>query len=256
MSDGDASDVEAADEETPDTGPGGAADLEDIAAEPAGDADAFLAEIAAEAVEANGEADADPRNEAFEPGDIEVGEDLVERVAETDDEAIARELATLQLRIAALEGETEELLAEVEDLEGRLKRKQADFQNYKKRQQERLAQEKERATEDLVERLLDVRDNLVRALDQDEDADIRGGLETTLNQFDQELERENVAVIEPEPGESTDPVRHEVLLRVDADQPADTIASVERLGYEMGDTVLRPAQVTVSDGPADAADED
>jgi molecular chaperone GrpE len=102
-----------------------------------------------------------------------------------------------------------------------------------------------------VERLLDVRDNLQRALDQDDDADIRGGVESTLRQFDQELEREEVGRIEPAPGDETDPQRHEVLMRVASDQPEDAVADVHRPGYEMGGKVLRPAQVTVSEGPAD-----
>jgi len=223
------------------------------AAETTGD-ERSLAEVAAEAVDLPTE-DTEPLEAAFEPGDLEVDDALVERIEATDPEALAREVATLQLRVAALEGETAELESEVEDLESRLKRKQADFQNYKKRQQKRLEEEKQRATEDLVGRLLEVRDNLQRALDQDEGADIRGGVESTLRQFDQEFEKENVAVIEPEPGEATDPQRHEVLMRVESDQPADTVADVHRPGYEMASKVLRPAQVTVSEGP-DADGED
>ncbi len=229
--------------------------LDEIASQPADDADRALRDIAAEAVEVPG-ADGDLRvgddgEPAFEPADIEVDDALVERVAETDAEALAREIATLQLRVAALESETGSLRSEVDDLESRLARKQADFQNYKQRQQRRLEQEKARATEDLVERLLDVRDNLQRALEQDEDADIRGGVESTLRGFDQELDREGVSRIEPEPGDATEPQRHEVLMRVASDRPADTVAEVHRPGYEMGEKVLRPAQVTVSEGPSE-----
>lgn len=181
-------------------------------------------------------------------GEGEPDGDLLERVEERDPEDVAAEIAGLQNRVADLEAELEEREAEIEDLESRLARKQADFQNYKKRQEQKMEEVQTRATEDLVTRLLDVRDNLARALEQDEDADIRGGVESTLQQFDEELDRENVAVIEPEPGEETDPTRHEVLMRVDSDQPEGTIEDVHRPGYEMGGKVLRPAQVTVSDG--------
>ena len=183
--------------------------------------------------------------------DIAGGEpdgDLVERVEERDPEDVAADLDRLRDTVSDLEAQLEEREAEVEDLESRLARKQADFQNYKKRQEQKMEDVRERATEDLVTRLLDVRDNLARALEQDEDADIRGGVESTLQQFDEELDRENVGVIEPEPGEETDPTRHEVLMRVDSDQPEGTIEGVHRPGYEMGEKVLRPAQVTVSDG--------
>jgi molecular chaperone GrpE len=178
-------------------------------------------------------------------------EELVERVSDTDEERLAAELAALRAEIERLDSRLEERQAEVEDLESRLARKQADFQNYKKRQQERLEDEKARATEDLVERLLDVRDNLARALDQDEGADIRGGVESTLGQLDREFEREDVETIEPEPGESTDPSRHEVLMRVESEEPAGTVAAVHRSGYEMAGKVLRAAQVTVSEGTSE-----
>jgi len=181
-------------------------------------------------------------------GSVEPDEALVEHVEEQDPEDLASEVAGLRDAVSELEAQLEDREAQVEDLESRLARKQADFQNYKQRQEQKMEDVRARATEDLVTRLLDVRDNLARALDQDEDADIRGGVESTLQQFDLELDRENVAVIEPEPGEETDPTRHEVLMRVDSDQPEGTIADLHRPGYEMGGKVLRAAQVTVSDG--------
>ena len=180
--------------------------------------------------------------------DVAVDESLIERVADADAEQVATELAALRTKVASLESQLETREAEADDLESRLKRTQADFQNYKKRMKKRREEEKQRATEDLVERLLDVRDNLKRALDQDADVDIRDGVEATLRQFDEELERENVAEIAPEPGEAVDPQRHEVLLRVESDQPEGTIDEVHRPGYEMGEKVIRTAQVTVSEG--------
>jgi len=176
--------------------------------------------------------------------------DLVERVADADAESVASSLAALRTRVDALGGQLAEREQTVEDLTSKLKRKQADFRNYKKRTEKRRERERQRATENLVERLLDVRDNLVRALDQeDADADaIRNGVEKTLSEFDRVLEDENVDVVEPEPGEDVDPHTHEVLMRVDSDQPEDTIADVHRPGYVMAEKVLRPAQVTVSEG--------
>jgi molecular chaperone GrpE len=177
-----------------------------------------------------------------------VDDELTDLVDQADAEETARILATLRRRVEALESRLETREDEIEDLESRLKRKQADFQNYKKRQKERLEEEKQRATEALIERLLDVRDNLARALDQDETADIRSGVETTLRQFDEQLERENVERLEPDPGGDVDPQRHEALATVASDQPEGTIAQLHRPGYEMAGKVIRPAQVAVSDG--------
>jgi molecular chaperone GrpE len=173
--------------------------------------------------------------------------DIAARVAEYDDE-LAAEVRDLESRVTHLESELEARDERVDELEGKLKRKQADFQNYKKRAKKKQDQIKERATEDFVERVVTVRDNLVRALDQDEDADIRPGVKSTLEEFDRILDDENVAVIDPDPGAEVDPQRHEVMMRVDSDQPAGTVADVFQAGYEMGDKVIRAAQITVSDG--------
>ncbi len=172
-------------------------------------------------------------------------EDLVERVEETDAERLAGEIRALRERVAELEAQVDDREETVEDLEARLKRKQAEFQNYKKRMDKRREQEQERATEDLVTRLVDVRDNLKRGLEQD--GDIREGVESTLRQFDEVLASENVEEIAPDPGADVDPQRHEVLMRVESDHPAGTVDEVHRSGYEMAEKVIRPAQVTVSD---------
>lgn len=153
-------------------------------------------------------------------------------------------------RIEALETELDEREDRIEELESRLKRTQADFQNYKKRAKKRREQVEKRATEDLVTRLLDVRDNLKRAVEEDSEdvASLQEGVEMTLLEFDRVLEGEDVNEIAPEPGTETDPQRHEVMLRVESDQPENTVAEVYTPGYEMGEKVLRAAQVTVSEG--------
>jgi molecular chaperone GrpE len=177
---------------------------------------------------------------------------LVAEVA-VEDAALAEDL---EAHLADLEAEAEETATvreRVEELESKLKRKQADFQNYKKRAKKRQEQMKERAAEDLVTDLLDVRDNLVRALDADHESveSLRNGVEMTLKELDRAFEDQNVAEIAPDLGTETDPQRHEVMMQVESDQPEGTVADVYQPGYEMGDKVLRPAQVTVSDGSGD-----
>lgn len=174
-------------------------------------------------------------------------EKIRDRIDDADPGTIAEEIATLRERAAEFELHVQDLEAERDELESKLKRKQADFENYKKRQRKRRQEERERATEDLVTRLFEVRDNLDRALETDEDADIRDGVEATCRLLDDVLEAENVSRFEPEPGDDVDPNRHEVLLRVESDRPEGTVDSVHRPGYEMAGKVLRTAQVTVSE---------
>jgi molecular chaperone GrpE len=184
------------------------------------------------------DADAAATNGAAEGesgGAAEQQQSLVDRVAAHDEELAAE-----------IEDEREEYEERIDDLEGKLTRKQADFQNFKKRQQKKLEQQQARATENLVERLLPVRDNLARALEQDGDAGIREGVEKTLAELDRVLDDEGAERIEPDPGEQPDPERHEVLMRVESDRPAGVIDELYRPGYELGEKVVRTAQVTVS----------
>lgn len=212
----------------------------DAAAEEPTDAEGDVdAEEAVDEPGADGKAEADAEEEASEQGSSERTEpdrSLLDRVADHD-EAMAEEL----------EAERADYEERIDELESKLTRKQADFQNFKKRQQKKLDQQRERATEKLVERLLPVRDNLARALEQGADTDIREGVEGTLRELDRVLADEGVERIEPEPGDDPDPERHEVMMRVESDQPAGTIEELYRPGYEMGERVVRTAQVTVSE---------
>lgn len=190
---------------------------------------------AVEESEPEGTDDAAPTGYAADDGEDGEGDELS---ALTTDELVER--------IETLEGEVAEKDEEIDDLTEKLSRARADFKNYKQRTKQQQEEMKARATEDLVERLTKVRDNLVRALDQDDDADIRPGVESTLESFDRVLDEENVSFISPEPGEAVDPERHEVMQRVDSDHPEGTIVDIYQPGYEMAEKVLRPARVTVS----------
>mgnify|MGYP002762716133 FL=1 len=204
--------------------------------------------------DASADADADARTESTDSEATPEGvADLAAQV-EAHDPDLAAQVADLESRLADVESELEAKTERVEELEGALARSQADFKNYKKRAKRREEEIRERATEDFVGRIVSVRDNLVRALEQDEDADIRPGIESTVEEFDRILSDEDVTEITPEPGADVDPTRHEVLMRVDAPEPEGTVAEVYRPGYEMAGSVLREAQVTVSEGSEDGDD--
>ncbi|MGM0448172.1 MAG: nucleotide exchange factor GrpE [Methanobacteriota archaeon] len=175
------------------------------------------------------------------------GEALAAAVAEHDD-ALAREVAALEADLAETREALRERDEEVDELTSKLARVKADFSNYKERAKRKQEDIRERASEALVERLTPVRNDLLRALDQDEGSDLRPGVESTLEKFDDVLADEGVEAIEPEPGEEVDPARHQVMLRVDSDRPEGTIHEVYEPGYEMGDRVLSEAKVTVSTG--------
>ncbi|WP_144920524.1 nucleotide exchange factor GrpE [Halorubrum salsamenti] len=222
MSDDDAVDVEV---ESPDDA---AAD----AARTNGTADATARATSGESADANGDARAD-------------AEALAAAVAEHD-EALAREVAALEAELDETRGELLEAEEEVEELTSKLARVKADFSNYKQRAKRKQDEIRERASEDLVERITPVRNDLLRALDQEDGSDLRPGVESTLEKFDEVLADEGVEPIDPDPGEEVDPARHQVMLRVESDRPEGTVHEVYEPGYEMGDRVVSEAKVTVS----------
>jgi molecular chaperone GrpE len=213
-------------------------DAVDVESPDDAEGDAARANGTAEATAESADGDADGRGER---------EALAAAVAEHD-EALAREVAALEADLAETREALRERDEEVEDLTSKLARVKADFSNYKERAKRKQDEIRERASEALVERIAPVRNDLLRALDQDEGSDLRPGVESTLEKFDEVLADEGVEAIEPEPGEEVDPARHQVMLRVDSDRPEGAIHEVYEPGYEMGDRVLSEAKVTVSTG--------
>ncbi|WP_049912255.1 nucleotide exchange factor GrpE [Halorubrum kocurii] len=207
-------------------------------------------DAAADAASANGTAEAaaeEPSDESGEASGDARDEALAAAVAEHD-EALAREVAALEADLAETRAELLEAEEEVEELTSKLARVKADFSNYKQRAKRKQDEIRERASEALVERITPVRNDLLRALDQEEGSDLRPGVESTLEKFDDVLADEGVEPIAPDPGEEVDPARHQVMLRVESDQPEGTVHEVYEPGYEMGDRVVSEAKVTVSAG--------
>jgi molecular chaperone GrpE len=130
-----------------------------------------------------------------------------------------------------------------------LQRVQADFENYRKRaarEQERLVAH---AHERLVRELLPILDDLERALDaaeRHEEATLVEGVQLVEQSLRRALAKEGLAEI-PTEG-AFDPHVHEAMLTKPADgtEPGSVLEVVQR-GYRLGDKVVRPARVIVSE---------
>jgi molecular chaperone GrpE len=159
--------------------------------------------------------------------------------------AAEKALAELEERVALLEQERDELI-------GDLKRVAADFDNYRKRalrDQEALVA---RAHERLVKELLPVVDDLERALvaaEEHEEAKLEDGVTLVHRELRDALAKEGLVEIETD-GEF-DPHVHEALLTQPSDEGDGAILQVIQKGYRLGDRVLRPARVVVSQGRAE-----
>jgi molecular chaperone GrpE len=142
--------------------------------------------------------------------------------------------------------ELEELRAQVAELDDRYKRALADLDNFRKRTQ-RLADDRAvESTDRLLRGWLDAVDSVERALALAPADGAMDGLLAVLEQMDAILRRQGVRRIGAD-GEPFDPERHEaVSVRESGATPDRTILDVVRSGYEVGDRLLRPAEVVVS----------
>ena len=148
----------------------------------------------------------------------------------------------LEERLAEVEREREEYLND-------LKRVAADFENYRKR----VARDQEglvaRAHERLVKELLPVLDDLERALEaaaQHEEAKLEEGVRLVHRELVEALAREGL--VEVDTDGQFDPHVHEALVSQPSEQEDGSVIEVLQKGYRLGDRVLRPARVVVSQG--------
>lgn len=153
--------------------------------------------------------------------------------------------------------------AEIAALKDQLMRALAEVENTKKRAARDVREGRDYAVTGFARDMLDVADNLSRALaslDDQTKADagpalttLLEGVELTEKRLTTALERHGVRKLEPAPGDPLDPNRHQAAAQVPADQPKGAIAHVMQPGYVIGERTLRAAMVVVSAGPPESA---
>lgn len=138
-----------------------------------------------------------------------------------------------------------ELKKKSEELEYEKKKAQADFQNYKKREDQRKDRWQKQAQETLAEDLIEVMDNLERALaSADEDSALVKGVKMVADQLYQTLQKKGLERIDAE-GEEFDPRYHKAVETREHEEH-NQVLEQKRIGYRFEDKVLREAEVVVS----------
>ncbi|MFQ3275266.1 MAG: molecular chaperone GrpE [Candidatus Nanohaloarchaea archaeon] len=151
----------------------------------------------------------------------------------------------LEEALKTLEEEVDELKEEKKDWEEKAKKVKADFENYKKDESERKQRWKKEAERDLAEEMIEIMDNLERAIaSADEDSGVVQGVKMVADQLYDKLEKKGLQRIEAE-GEEFDPELHKA---VDTEEHEDEnkVLKQKRKGYMFDDEVLREAEVVVS----------
>lgn len=144
-----------------------------------------------------------------------------------------------------------ELRAQRDRLKDRHLRLAADFDNYRKRTEDRLRQRWDRAQADLVSRLVEPLDDLLRvtALEPENKSSVDSiveGVDLVERKFFRVLEDAGVEVVDPA-GEPFDPNTMEAMMRAPAgsEEDDDTVAMVFQRGYTLKGLLIRPARVSV-----------
>ena len=132
------------------------------------------------------------------------------------------------------------------DLNDRFLRLAADFENFKKRSERDRACYVALANERLVIDLLEVVDNLERALKSD-DAHLREGIVQIQQLLAAQLQRHGVCPIDSLK-QPFNPLEHEAIAHVPSDEAEGTVIDEVSRGYRMHEKVIRYAKVAVSKG--------
>ncbi len=163
-----------------------------------------------------------------------------EQAAETDSASVSP-IPSLEEKLAAAE-------ARAQEIQDSFLRAKAEAENIRRRAQEDISRAHKFAIESFAEALVPVKDSLEMALKLETPSidSIKEGVEMTLKQLSSAFDRNKLLEINPQPGEKLDPMKHQAISMVPADQAANTIVSVLQKGYMIADRLLRPALVTVA----------
>ncbi len=147
--------------------------------------------------------------------------------------------------------EMESMRRDVDEANKRVLMAQADSENFRKRMRRDYEDQLKYASLSLVKDILQVRDNMHRAIEASEGAggveSLRDGVAIVAKQLDDTLAKYGVKAID-DSGEF-DPNVHEAISQMPSPNHAPgAIAHVAVPGFMMHDRVVRPSQVVVSTG--------
>jgi molecular chaperone GrpE len=157
---------------------------------------------------------------------------------------------TLEGQLAAVTSERDQLLAEKADLQDRLRRSLADFDNARKRFEQQRSDFVQFAATDLVRNMLPVLDDFERALKVDAtDQTFAKGIKLIYQRFADTLKRMGLEPFDSS-GKPFDPNLHQAVERVESQDHEDqTVLAEFQRGYNFKGKLLRPAMVKVAVKP-------
>jgi molecular chaperone GrpE len=134
------------------------------------------------------------------------------------------------------------------------KRTKADFENFRKRMSSEVQAAASRGKAEVIREVVPVLDDLERAiqvagLDPEGDSEdgLAHGVLLVFRSLRDSLARNGVEAVDPQ-GEKFDPMAHEALSTLPAEGvESGTVVEVMQKGYRLGEQLIRPARVVVSE---------
>lgn len=172
----------------------------------------------------------------------------VNEEAVSEENTAAEETAETAAEPSEEESETEKLTKQIAELNDKLLRTAAEYDNFRKRSLKEKTAIYTDTKAEVIGKLLPVIDNFERAaLSDDTDPDsYRKGIEMTVKQLLDAVAGMGAEAF-GEKGETFDPNFHNGVMHVEDEELGENvIADVFLKGYKLGDKVIRPATVKVA----------
>ncbi len=156
-------------------------------------------------------------------------------------------------QLAAVTAERDRLAAEIADLQDRLLRRAAEFENFRRRVEREKGELRDFAAMEVLGKVLPFLDDFERAVKAGStDAEYARGMELIVQRLESELQKMGLEPIAAE-GQPFDPNYHHALeLEPTGEAPENTVMAEHRKGYLYRGKLVRPSLVRVAAAlPAD-----
>ncbi len=180
----------------------------------------------------------------------DASEEKAEEVKDSKEPAEETAKEETEEKEASAKEKKDPLKEKVDELNDRLVRQMAEFDNFRKRTDKEKAQMFEQGQGNVLEKLLPVIDNFERGLaavpEEEKDGAFADGMNKIYKQLVKQLEDLGVTPIEAV-GKEFDPNFHNAVMQVESEEYESGIVAQElQKGYKFHDTVLRHSMVGVT----------
>jgi molecular chaperone GrpE len=188
-------------------------------------------------------AEEQPQNESDEPEEGTEGDEADAEAADDTEDSSGKK------KDGFFKKKKDKKDEQIEELNDRLRRQMAEFDNFRKRTEKEKSQMFDMGARTIIEKILPVVDNFERGLaavpeEQKEDAFV-SGMDKVYKQMMTELEAAGVTPITCV-GEAFDPELHNAVMQVENEELESGVVAQElQKGYKYKDTVVRHSMVAV-----------